>query len=296
MTPRTLGVVLGLLGVVIFGATLPFTRLAVADLDPWFVTAGRAALSGGLAALVLLVLRRPWPDRATLARLALAAFCLAIAFPGLIGLAMREVDASHGGVVLGLLPIATAAASAAMTGERPSLGFWLAALAGAALVVGFSMSQAGGTLAAGDLYLAGAVAISAIGYVLCGQLAQTGRPGWEVISWVLVVALPVTAPAAFWLAPAAPAAVPASAWIGFAYVTLMSQYVGFFAWNAGLALGGIARVSQTQLLQTFVTLGVAALVNGEAVPPSTWAVAGIIVLLVLAAQRARASPPRTAIS
>ena len=285
MSRETLGL-LGFVGVVIFGGALPFTRLAVEALDPWFVSAGRAALSGLLAATTLVALRRPRPDAGDLRSLALAALCLVGGFPVLTALAMQSVPASHGGVVLGVLPLATAAMSAFLGGERPSPAFWLAALAGAALVVGFALRDGGGRFERGDLYLAGAVAASSLGYVLSGRLAQRGLGGWEVISWILVISLPVTIPLTIALAPSDPGAVPARSWAGFAYVTVLSQYLGFFAWNAGLALGGIARVSQVQLLQTFVTLGIAAGLNGERVDAPTWAAAIAVVALVLVGRRA----------
>jgi drug/metabolite transporter (DMT)-like permease len=188
--------------------------------------------------------------------------------------------------VLGILPLATAALSAAISGERPSAAFWLAAVAGAALVVGFALREGEGGFAAGDLFLLMAVASSALGYVLSGELTRKGFAGWEVISWVLVVALPVTVPVALATRPDVLAAVPSSSWIAFLYVALMSQYLGFFAWNAGLARGGVARVSQVQLLQTFVTLVIAALLNRESIDAVTWLVAFAVVLLVLAARRA----------
>ena len=286
MSRETLGLLLGFVGVVIFGGTLPFTRLAVEALDPWFVSAGRAALSGLLAATTLVALRRPRPDAGDLRSLALAALCLVGGFPVLTALAMQSVPASHGGVVLGVLPLATAGVSALIGGKRPSSAFWLAALAGAALVVGFALRDGGGRFERGDLYLAGAVAASSLGYVLSGRLAQRGLGGWEVISWILVISLPVTIPLTIVLAPSDPGAVPAWAWAGFAYVTILTQYLGFFAWNAGLSLGGIARVSQVQLLQTFVTLLIAAGLNGERVDAPTWAVAIVVVALVLVGRRA----------
>lgn len=286
MPRETLGLLLGFVGVCIFAGTLPFTRLAVEHLSPVFVTAGRAALSGILALATLLVLRKPWPDRRTLVTLALVALCLVGGFPLFTALAMVTVPASHGGVVLGILPLATAAVSTLIAGERPSPAFWLAAVAGAALVVGFALREGEGGFAVGDLFLLCAVGASALGYVLSGQLTRKGLAGWEVISWVLVVALPLTLPVALLTAPENPSAVPAWSWAGFLYVALMSQYLGFFAWNAGLARGGIARVSQVQLLQTFVTLVIAALLNRESIDPVTWLVAAAVVLLVLAARRA----------
>jgi drug/metabolite transporter (DMT)-like permease len=283
---ETVGLLLGFIGVVLFGGSLPFTRLAMQSLDPWFVTAARAALAGLLAGTVLLVLRRPLPDRATLARLAIVSLCLVAGFPGFTALALLSVGASHGGVVLGIMPLATALAAVALAGERPAPRFWLAAIVGAALVTGFALREGAGRLSPGDLLLAGAVVSAALGYALSGQLTRDLKSGWEVISWALILALPVSAPLALVLAPAEPSSVSLASWIGLGYVAVLSQYVGFFAWNAGLAVGGIARVSQVQLLQTFVTLVLAATLNGERVDAVTWLVAALVVALVLIGRKA----------
>ena len=294
LSRETLGLLLGFLGVCIFAGTLPFTRIAVESLSPGFIAAGRAALAGVLAGTTLLVLRRAWPGRADLLKSALGGLCLVGGFPLFTALAMQSVPAGHGGVVLGILPLATALISALIAGERPSAAFWIAAVIGAGLVVGFTLHEGGGGFEPGDLYLLAAVLSSSLGYVVSAQLVQRGYAGWEVISWILVVSLPLTVPVSLWLLPPDPAAVPAWSWIGFAYVTLLSQYLGFFAWNAGLALGGIARVSQVQLLQTFVTLIVAAILNGERVGVGTWLVAGAVVLVVLIGRRTaiRTSSPK----
>lgn len=286
--PRTLlGLALGFAGVVIFGATLPATRIAVGHMDPWFVALGRAAAAGLIAVVVLAALRRPLPPWRDLGRYAIAALCLIAGFPGFSSLAMMTVPASHGGVVIGILPLCTAIAAALVARERPSAGFWLAGLAGAALVLVFTFRQAGGFhVSPGDLFLVVAVAAAAIGYTVSGMLTRT-RPGWEVVSWMLVLALPVTLPAAWWLAPAEPASLPASAWWSFAYVALFSQYLGFFFWNAGLAIGGIARVGQIQLLQPFVTLGIAATLNREIVGGDTLLFALAVVACVIAGSRMR---------
>jgi drug/metabolite transporter (DMT)-like permease len=282
----TLGLLLGLAGVVIFGATLPMTRIAVGGLDPWFVTMGRAALAGAIALVVLAVARRPVPPAAVLARLAVAALMLVAGFPGFTAFAMRVVPAAHGGVVLGILPLATAAVGALLMRERPSGGFWISATIGAAIVVAFSLRDGGGRLEAGDVLLLAAVASAALGYVVSAGVART-MPGWEVISWTVVVALPVTLPVTWMSAPADPAAVTRAQWLAFLYLGVMSQYLGFFFWNAGMALGGVARVSQVQLLQTFVTLGVAAVLNGERVDGITWAAALAVVAVVALGRRAR---------
>jgi drug/metabolite transporter (DMT)-like permease len=287
MPRETLGLLLGFVGVCIFAGTLPFTHLAVEVLSPSFVTAGRAALAGLLAAATLLLLGKPWPRKETVGTFALSALCLVGGFPGFTAMAMQSVPASHGGVVLGILPLATSAISALIAAERPSLAFWAAAVAGAVLVIGFTLHEGGGALGRGDLYLLAAALSSALGYVLSSKLVRSGYAGWEVISWILVISLPVTIPVALWTMPASVTAVPAWSWIGFLYVALMSQYLGFFAWNAGLAIGGIAHVSQVQLLQTFVTLIFASLLNRDPIDPTAWLVAAGVFLLVVAAQRTK---------
>ncbi|HZB61784.1 MAG TPA: DMT family transporter [Microvirga sp.] len=293
MSREILGLLLGFVGVCVFAGTLPFTHIAVEALSPLFVTAGRAAVAGALALATLLILKRPWPSGRQVGTLALVALCLVAGFPGFSALAMTSVPASHGGVVLGITPLATSAISTLIAGERPSPAFWLAAVAGAALVIGFTLHEGGGSLGQGDLFLLAAALSSALGYVLSGKLVRSSFAGWEVISWVLAVALPVTVPLTLWSMPQEPAAIPAWSWVGFLYVALMSQYLGFFAWNAGLAIGGIAHVSQVQLLQTFVTLVIASFLNRETIHVSAWAVAGAVLLLVLAANRARVSQGKT---
>ena len=291
-TPRreALGLVLGLLGVVIFGGTLPATKLALADFSAGFITFGRAALAGAAAAVLLLALRRPWP-RGRLRPLLASALMLVFAFPGFMALAMGTVPASHGGVVLGVLPLATAVFAALLAGERPSPRFWAWSAAGAALVVGFALADSGARLTPGDAWLLAAGLCGALGYVIFGKLSRA-IPGWEVISWAMVLALPASALGALltWrpgFAAAAPASVAA-----LLYAAFFSMFLGFFAWNAGLAMGGIARVSQVQLLQTFVTLALAALLLGEPITPLTLACALAVAAVVWRGARARVAPAK----
>lgn len=286
LSRETLGLIIGTIGVIIFGVTLPMTRIAVVSLDPWFVTMGRAALAGLVALCVLVVLKRTVPTRSELMRLGVAAVFVIVGFPGFTGFAMRLVPASHGGVVLGILPLVVALFGAIAARERPSFGFWLSALAGAALVIGFSLRDGEGGFGLGDVLLLGAVLSAASGYTVLAGLTKS-RPGWEVISWTVVISLPVTLPFAVLTAPSDLFAVPLPHWGAFLYLGLMSQYVGFFFWNTGLAMGGQARVSQTQLLQTFVTLAFAAWVNGEQVDLLTWIFAVAVVGIVLIGRRTR---------
>lgn len=281
-----IGLGLGFIGVVIFGATLPVTKLALRELDPAFVTVGRAALASVAAGLVLVALRRPFP-RARLGMLVAIALSITVGFPGFMALALQSVPAGHGGVVLGILPLSTALAAALFAGERPSLAFWSWAGLGAAVVVGFTLHESGTyRLATGDVFLLAAGASASAGYALSGRLARQ-MPGWEVVSWALVVAGPVMIPLALWLGSRVAAPVSLTTWGAFAYLALFSQFIGFFFWNAGLAMGGVARVGQVQLLQTFVTLAIAALLLGEPVGPVTIAVAVVVGLIVVAGRRAR---------
>jgi drug/metabolite transporter (DMT)-like permease len=286
MKRETFGLLLGLLGVVIFGATLPMTRISVlpslgAGLDPWFVTAGRAAVAGIVALVVLAVLRRRLPPRETWWPLVGASVLLVGGFPAFTGFAMMSVPAAHGSIVLGALPLATAAFGVIVTGDRPRPLFWLFAILGAVIVMAFALRDGGGRVELGDVLLIFAILSAALGYVLSARAARA-MSGWEVISWALVIALPITLPLAWMSAPHVPMQVAPVTWMAFLYLALMSQYIGFFAWNAGLALGGVARVSQVQLLQTFFTLGWAGLIAGERVDGITWLAALIVMGVVLA--------------
>lgn len=286
---RRLGLLLGLVAVTIFGATVPATRLAVAELDPWFVTFGRAAVAGSIAAFILLVTRRSLPRRLWPSSL-LASLCLVIGFPGFLGLALLTVPASHSGVVLGLLPIATALLAVLFAGERPSSGFWFWSAAGAVLIVVFTVRDGTGDLRAGDFWLVCATLSASLGYVFSGKLSRE-KPGWEIICWQLVIAAPAIAAGTAFFWDEAIFTAGRSARLGFAYVSIFSMLIGFFAWNAGLALGGIARVGQMQLLQTFVTLAIANLVLGERFAPETLAFAAAIATVIWFARKARIETP-----
>ncbi|MGB8574987.1 MAG: DMT family transporter [Pseudolabrys sp.] len=280
-----IGLALGVAGVLLFGGTLPATRLAVAALDPLFLSAARAVIAGCAGLLLLIVLRRPMPPRALWHEFMLAGLCTIVGFPVFMGLAMAHVPAAHGGVVLGIIPLATAAAAALVAHERPSLGFWLASMAGAAIVLVFMVRQSGAhTIQLGDLYLLGTVISGAFGYALSGRLSMQ-QPGWEVISWQVTLFLPLSLVAAFMLWPADLTDVPAPAWAGLAYVSLISQFFAFFVFNAAMAMGGVARVSQLMLLQPFVIVALSVPVNGERFDISTLLYATAVVAAVLAGQR-----------
>jgi drug/metabolite transporter (DMT)-like permease len=282
-----LGVALGIIGTCLFGATLPATRLAVDFFDPLFVSASRAVVAGLLGIAVLLVTRRRWPSRRMAGELIAAGLCTIVGYPVFIALAMKTVPASHGGVVLGIVPLATVACAAILVRERPTIGFWLASAAGSLLVIWFVLRHnEGTTISHGDLFLLGGVVTAALGYTLSGRLSAQ-RPGWEVISWQVAMFLPVTAVATWFLWPANVTEAPVSAWAGLAYVATVSMYLGFFVFNAAMALAGVARVGQLTLLQPFVIVALSIPVNGEKFAPETVLFAAAVVVTVIVGQRMR---------
>ena len=281
------GLWLGLLGVVIFAMTVPMTRLAVGpaadpQLAPVFVTAGRAGLAGLLSLVYLAVVRAPFPKRSQIGTLAVCAVGTVVGFPLFLGLALREVDAMHAAVVTGVLPLATATAAAVYLRQRPSNAFWVCAALGCALVLAFAARQGAGRLQAGDGLLLLAIACASIAYVAGARLSQQ-MPAEHTICWVLALSLPLTLPVMLACWPDQP--VRASAWGGFAYVTLFSMWIGFFAWYRGLAWGGTVRVSQVQLIQPFLALLFAVPVLGERLDPATVLFSLIVVAVVFLSRR-----------
>jgi drug/metabolite transporter (DMT)-like permease len=284
---------LGLLGVVIFAMTLPMTRLAVGPLDapqlpPAFVTAGRAAFAGMLSIAYLWFTGAPRLRSSDVPALAVSALGTVVGFPLFLSLALRQVDAMHAAVVTGLMPMATAVVAALYLRQRPSLGFWICALLGCALVLAFAAYQGSGRLSPADGLLLLAVLFTAIGYV-AGARVSAHLPAEQTICWVLVISLPLTLPAMLLTWPTQP--VRPSAWGGFAYVTLFSMWLGFFAWYRGLALGGTVRVSQVQLVQPFVALLFAVPVLGERLEPSTVAFSLAVIAIVFAGKKMPAGAP-----
>ena len=280
-----LGLFLGFVGVVIFGATLPATRLALTGFDPVFITYGRAFLAGLAAATALLVARKRFP-LADMGAFVLIGLTLVFGFPGFVNVAMQTVPASHGGIVLGILPLLTAVFAALIGGERPGLAFWLWGMAGAALVLGFTLRGGGFVPGIGHVWLGCAAVTSAFGYVVSGKLARK-LPGWEVIAWALVLCLPITGLGSLWAWDNGVHAPSHAALWAMAYLAFGSMFAGFFFWNAGLAMGGIARVGQVQLLQTFVTLGVSAWLLGEVITPVMLVFALAVALVVWCGRKAR---------
>ncbi len=300
---ETRGLWLGLLGVAMFAVTLPMTRLATGTADapqlsPWFITLARAALAGGLSIIFLLATRSRWPTAAEWRPLAVATLGNALAFPLLIGYALRHISASHAAVIIALLPLATAVVAALVMHQRARLGFWLSACAGAGLVVAFSViraTQHGPGLAFewADLLMLGAVISAAFGYVYGAKVTPT-LGAEQVICWVCVLALPITLPGALLTWPEH--SVRTSSWWALGYVGVFSMWAGFFAWYRGLALGGTLKVSQVQLLQPFLSILAAIPLLGESLDGMTVAFALGVVATVFTGKRLASDPAAPAAS
>ena len=296
--PQTLrrGLWLGCLGVLMFSVTLPMTRLAVGtpeapQMSSVFAALARAALAGSLSAVYLLVTRAPWPRRQDWWPLVLVALGVVFGFPLLTSLALRHVQAAHASVILGVMPLATAAVGALLHRQRPSLGFWFFAVLGSALVMTFAMLRSGGpaghfSLQPADMLLLAATLCAALGYAIGARLSQRLRAE-HVICWALLISLPLTLPGS-WLAwPDQP--MPASAWWALSYLGVFPMWLGFFAWYRGLALGGTVQVSQVQLLQPFLSMLFAVPLLGERLDATTLGFALAVIASVVLGRKVAAS-------
>ena len=249
-----------------------------------FVSFGRAAVAALLAAIVLRAIKAPRPHGAQWRSLAVIAFGVVVAFPLFTALALRHVDATHGAVVIALLPAWTAVFAVLRAGESPSRGFWLAAGFGLIAVLAFIASRGLGAIGLADVELLFATVLCSLAYAEGGALSRTlGGP--QTICWALLLAVPLSLPVALATLPAGD--VGTDAWLGFAYVSLFSMFLGFFAWYAGLSAGGVAKAGQTQLLQTPLTLALSALVLSEHVPPAAIVCTIAVLLSIVGTQRAR---------
>ncbi|MBX9455088.1 MAG: DMT family transporter [Rhizobium sp.] len=274
----------GLLGVIIFSGSLPATRVAVSDFSPLFLTSARAVIAAVLGAALLLALRQTRPAKRDLMSLAIVAAGVVVGFPLLTALALQHITAAHSIVFVGLLPLATAVFGVLCGGERPKPLFWLFSGAGSATVVGFALAYGGETSLAGDLLMIAAILACGLGYAEGAWLSRT-LGGWQVISWALVLSLPLMAVIAIATLPGSWQGIGGPSWLGLAYVSVFSMLVGFVFWYRGLALGGIAGVGQLQLLQPFFGLLLAAVLLGEQISPTMVAATLAVVACVAGARR-----------
>lgn len=274
----------GLIGVVIFSGSLPATRVAVMQFDPVFLTVARAAIAGALALLLLLFFAEKRPARRDVFSLIVVAAGVVVGFPLLTALALQHMTSAHSVVFVGLLPLATAVFGVIRGGERPKLAFWLFAVMGSALVCSFALAQGLSAAPIGDALMMAAIIVCGLGYAEGATLSRT-LGGWQVISWALVLSLPLMILASIWFMPASFSDIDAPALGGLVYVSLFSMLIGFVFWYRGLAQGGIASVGQLQLLQPFLGLTLAATLLHETVTWTMFAVTGAVIACVAAARK-----------
>ena len=285
-----IGLAWALLGVLLFSFSVPLTKVAVGGFSPYFTATGRAVIAGSIAVILLSVRRVPWPPRSALRPLIFTMLGAVFGWPILMALSLERTTAAHAAVIAAFMPLTTALFAVLRTHERVSRQFWWAASAGTFALVAFALSKGGaqgGDLVA-DLLIVGAVISSSWCYVEGAAITRV-MPGWQVISWVVVLALPLTVPASIllWAATSASFETTASQWWALALLGISSMYLGFFAWYRGLSLAGAAHGGQVQQLQALLTLLWSALLLGESVSLATIAAALAVIACVVWAQRSR---------
>ncbi|MBI6681944.1 DMT family transporter [Pseudomonas viridiflava] len=294
-TRENMGMTLGLLGVIIFSLTLPMTRVVVQEMHPLLNGIGRALLAAIPAAALLYWRREKWPTRQQLKGLMLVIAGVIIGFPILSAWAMQTLPASHGALVNGIQPLFVAIYAAWLSHERPSKAFWACAALGSALVLGYALMNGAGSIQVGDLWMLGAIAVGGLGYAEGGRLAKE-MGGWQVICWALVMSSPLLLGPFLYMAAQHQGPISTQTWWAFGYVAFFSQFLGFFAWYSGLAMGGISRVSQIQLLQIFFTMALSALFFGEHIEPMTWVFAAAVIATVMLGRKTVVVAPKPAVT
>ncbi|HBC6254284.1 TPA: DMT family transporter [Proteus mirabilis] len=283
--PRAVsGWINGLLGVIIFSGSLPATRVAVLDMDPFFLTFLRASIAGVLAIMLIYGFREKYPQVSQIKSLIIVSLGVIIGFPLLTAMALQHVTSAHSIVFLGLLPLTTAIFGVLRGGERPRMAFWIFSVLGSLLVMGFALSQSTIVSPTGDLLMLAAVVVCGLGYAEGAKLTRI-LGGGQVISWSLVLSLPFMLIASFITMPASFTSIGSSAWIALGYVSLFSMLIGFIFWYKGLATGGIAAVGQLQLLQPFFGLGLSAILLHETISPLMVFITLGVVLCVMGSRK-----------
>ncbi|OUS00215.1 EamA family transporter [Halobacteriovorax marinus] len=279
MTNEMKSLIYGIIGVLCFGITLPVTRYISPSFDPFFIGSARAFIAGLTAIVVLFLLKAVKPTKAQIRPLLVVTFGAVLGFPVMASFAMKYVPASHGGVVVGLLPMVTAIFGTMITKDKPSFWFWVTSVIGSILIVSFTLLKGGGHFQIGDIALFIAVLCAAIGYAVGGTLSKE-MGGKYVICWATIFALPFVLYPAITLFPSDPTSIAIEHWVGLIYLSLISQLFAFFFWYKALAMGGIARISQLQLTQPVITLSISALFIGELIGLQTIVFAFLIIIVV----------------
>lgn len=293
---RWQGMMLGLVGVSCFSLTLPTTLVAVRYFDPIFVAFARALIAGVLSLILVVVTKQTWPRGKQWSRLLIVSLGVVVGFPLLSSYAMRSLPASQGAIVTGLIPLCTAAIGAYRSKQQMPLLFWISALAGSSAVVLFALASGGWRILPEHLILLVAVIVTSISYAEGAILART-LGSWQVICWTLILSFPLLLGPVVWSARqngivTGNAEVSALyAWLAFAYLSVISMFLAFFAWYRGLMLGGIPQVSQVQLLQPFLTIAASALWLGEEISLGMISTASFVVACVVLGRFATSKTP-----
>lgn len=274
----------GFVAILMFSGSMPATRVAVLEMPALFLTVSRAGIAGVLAVASLLLFRAKRPTKVQMKSIVIVAAGVVLGFPLLSAIALQYMTSARSLVFVGLIPLSTALFAVIRGGERPHPRFWLFAVLGSLLVVGFALTKGGSASLTGDALMLVAVVVCGLGYAE-GAVLSKALAGWEVISWALVISIPVSIVLVFMTMPEDLSAIRLNGWVGLGYVGLFSQFLGFVFWYRGLAQGGIAAVGQLQLLQTFFGLGIAALLLHEQVSMGMVGVCACVIACVAASRR-----------
>lgn len=284
MNKETKGMLIGFIGILVFSLTLPVSKIAVLSFNPYFIAFGRACLAGLFALAYLLYKQAPLPSKTDLAKIAVIALGVVFGFPIFTTVAMKEGSSSHGAVILGMMPLATTVIGVIRFKERPSIGFWLVSMLGAGLVMVYALLKSSGSLSYIDGLLVLGGICACIGYVEGGELSRKMNPR-AVISWALVISLPINIVATYFTFSATYWNADVISWTSFVYLSLFPMYLGFFFWYEGLAIGGIARVSQVQLIQPFCTLLAASFFLGDSLTAMNMVFAFLVISTVILSKK-----------
>lgn len=287
-TREKFGLLLGLIGVICFSLTLPFTSIAVEYFGTTVVGLGRTVVAAILVAVVLIVRKEKLPSLRQFKSLLIVAVGAVLGFPLLTSWAMQSLPVSHGAVEVALLPLATAGFAMFRAGEVPSLKFWISSIIGSLAVIMYAFHLGFGQLQFADLALLAAVLILGLSYAEGGRLAKE-LGSWQVIAWAIMIGAP------FFIIPVGLNLTtemfhaPLKAWVSFIYLAVVSQFLAFVAWYSGMAMGGIARVSQIQYLQPFLMILFATVFLDESITLFTLVIAVIVVFSVILGKNALVS-------
>ena len=283
---ETKGMLIGFVGISIFSLTLPFTQMAVNEMSPFFVAFARASIAGICALILLIFTKSKFPNKIQIRRLIIIVIGVIYGFPIFTSIAMKTLPSSHSGIVLGILPLAMSLFAAIKYKEKPSSSFWMISIFGTFIVISYTFIDNNGLLMIEDLWLLFAILFAAIGYSEGGTLAkEMGSIG--VISWALVISLPINLFASYLFYEINYTSISFQAIISLTYVGLFSMFIGFFFWYKGIAIGGISRVGQVQLIQPFLTIVGAYFLTNEKITTLNILFAFMVLIVIIIGRKTK---------